>query len=198
VNGREGGTHYETLGVGPTASSAEIRDAYRRLARQHHPDSAAGRDVGAMAAINEAYRVLGDAARRAAYDAAMRHGPTMTAAPAPERVVAPGPVVVPPPLPPARFPWKLAVFMAGVGATVVLVGAALYEPGTDPPPDNVLRPGSCVTIEGNGDAREINCTGSGEELVVVTIVTAEDPCPEGLPAYRDRQGMGMACVRPAG
>jgi molecular chaperone DnaJ len=192
VNGRERGTHYETLGVARTASSAEIRDAYRRLARQHHPDSAAGRDAEAMTAINEAYRVLGDPARRATYDAGTRQTPTVSAAPAPG---APGPVVVPSPLPPARFPWRLALVMAAVGATVVLVGAALYEPGADPPPDNILRPGSCVTIEGNGDAREVNCTGNGEELVVVTLVTADERCPEGLPAYRDRQGMGMACVR---
>jgi molecular chaperone DnaJ len=106
--------------------------------------------------------------------------------------------VTPEPLAPARFPWKLALVMAVVGATVVLVGAALYEPAADPPPDNVLRPGSCVTIEGNGDAREVNCAGNGEELVVVTLVTGDEPCPEGLPAYRDRQGMGMACVRPEG
>jgi molecular chaperone DnaJ len=197
VNGPEGGTHYETLGVARTASSAEIRDAYRRLARQHHPDSAAGRDVGAMTTINEAYRVLGDPARRAAYDAGMRGTATVAAAPAPARTGS-RPVVVPEPLPPARFPWKLALVMAAVGATVVLVGAALYEPAADPLPDNVLRPGSCVTIEGNGDAREVNCTGSGEELVVVTLVTGDEPCPEGLPAYRDRQGMGMACVRSDG
>jgi len=85
--------------------------------------------------------------------------------------------------------------MAAIGATIVLVGAALYEPRSEPPPDNVLQPGSCVTIEGNGDAREVNCRGSGEELVVVTLVEVDARCPEGLPAYRDRQGMGMACVR---
>ena len=197
MNGRERGTHYETLGVARTASPAEIRDAYRRLARQHHPDSAAGRDAEAMTAINEAYRVLGDPARRATYDAGTRQTPRVSAPPVPERAGAPEPVVAPP-LPPARFPWKLALVMAAVGATVVLVGAALYEPAADPPPDNILRPGSCVTIEGNGDAREVNCTGNGEKLVVVTLVTADEPCPEGLPAYRDRQGMGMACVRPDG
>ena len=101
-------------------------------------------------------------------------------------------------LPPARFPWKLAAVMAAVGATVVLVGAAFYEPGTDPPPDNVLRPGSCVMIEANNDAGEINCTGSADELVVASIVAVDERCPEGLAAYRDRQGLGMACVRVPG
>ena len=78
-------THYDTLGVVPTASAAEIRDAYRRLARRHHPDRAAERDATAMAAINEAYRVLGDAGRRAAYDAQLRGGGvrTVTSVPGP-------------------------------------------------------------------------------------------------------------------
>jgi hypothetical protein len=192
----DGGTHYATLGVPRTASAVDIRDAYRRLARRHHPDSTAGEDAAAMAAINEAYRVLGDPARRAAYDAGMRSAATVadgpTRAPTGSRTV----VVPPPPLPPARFPWKLALVMAAIGATVVLIGAALYEPAADPPPDNLLRPGSCVTIEANGDAREVNCSGSEEELVVVTLVEHDQACPEGLPAYRDRQGLGMACVRP--
>ena len=74
-------THYDTLGVVPTASAAEIRDAYRRLARRHHPDRAAERDATAMAAINEAYRVLGDAGRRAAYDAQLRGGGVRTFTP---------------------------------------------------------------------------------------------------------------------
>ena len=190
-------THYDTLGVARSATAAEIRDAYRRLARRHHPDRGAERDAAAMAAINEAYRVLGDPGRRAAYDAQMRDlDPRPTSAPAAETVrVTPRAVTD---LPPARFPWKLAAVMAAVGATVVLVGAALYEPGSDPPPDNVLEPGSCVMIEANRDAREVNCTGSEDELVVASLVAIDEPCPDGLAAYRDRQGLGMACVRTPG
>jgi molecular chaperone DnaJ len=189
-------THYDTLGVAPAASAGEIRDAYRRLARRHHPDSAEQRDATAMARINDAYRVLGDPGRRAAYDAQLRSGrPAVTvtrAAPPAEPTVSPSP---PPPLPPARFPWKLAGVMFAIGAIVVLIGAALYEPGTDPPPDNVLQPGSCVVVEQNRDVREVNCTGSADELVVASLVAVDEVCPDGLSAYRDRQGLGMACVR---
>jgi molecular chaperone DnaJ len=188
-------THYDTLGVAASASAAEIRDAYRRLARRHHPDHGGEQDAAAMAGINEAYRVLGDTGRRAAYDAQLRGG---------VRTYTPEPVAQPagpPPitdLPPARFPWKLAAVMAAVGATVVLIGAALYEPGAEPRPDNILEPGSCVMIEANRDAREVNCTGSEEDLVVEGLVEVDERCPDGLAAYRDRQGLGMACVRAPG
>ncbi|HEY7107281.1 MAG TPA: J domain-containing protein [Acidimicrobiia bacterium] len=61
-------TYYEQLGVAPTASAADIRAAYRTLARTLHPDRARGQASSRMASINEAWRVLGDPTRRAAYD----------------------------------------------------------------------------------------------------------------------------------
>lgn len=63
-------THYATLGLGRGCTDAQIRDAYRLLAKQHHPDTNPGASA-AMArtqALNAAYEVLGDAARRRAYD----------------------------------------------------------------------------------------------------------------------------------
>lgn len=49
-------THYETLGVPPSASNVEIRDAYVALARVHHPDAGGNEDV--MAELNRAYTTL--------------------------------------------------------------------------------------------------------------------------------------------
>lgn len=63
--------HYATLGVPPDATTAQIKKAYRKLARQHHPDTNPG-DPGAATrfkTITEAYEVLTDPARRKAYDA---------------------------------------------------------------------------------------------------------------------------------
>ena len=62
--------YYEVLGVARNAPEAEIKKAYRRLAMKHHPDRNTG-DKGAEAKFkeaNEAYEVLTDAQKRAAYD----------------------------------------------------------------------------------------------------------------------------------
>lgn len=64
------GSHYEVLGVTPTADEAAVRRAYVALARQHHPDRAGG-DAARMRALNEAWATLGDPVRRARYDRAI-------------------------------------------------------------------------------------------------------------------------------
>jgi hypothetical protein len=63
-------THYEVLGVAPTAPTSEVRRAYVTLARRHHPDRAGG-DADTMRAINDAWATLRDPHRRASYDLAL-------------------------------------------------------------------------------------------------------------------------------
>ncbi|MGA8161986.1 MAG: molecular chaperone DnaJ [Acidobacteriaceae bacterium] len=62
--------YYEVLGVSRTATDQELKAAYRRLALQHHPDRNPG-DVESeerFKACSEAYQVLSDPQKRAAYD----------------------------------------------------------------------------------------------------------------------------------
>ncbi len=61
--------YYDTLGVKSDASDAEIKSAYRKLARKYHPD--VSKEPGAeerFKSINEAYEVLRDKDKRAQYD----------------------------------------------------------------------------------------------------------------------------------
>jgi len=61
--------YYQTLGVSREAKQDEIRRAYRKLARQYHPDVNKGADAeGKFRAVNEAYEVLGDPEKRKKYD----------------------------------------------------------------------------------------------------------------------------------
>jgi curved DNA-binding protein CbpA len=65
---------YELLGVSPDVSQPDLARAYRRRARELHPDLApSGSDAAdAFAALSQAYQMLADPSRRAAYDATLR------------------------------------------------------------------------------------------------------------------------------
>jgi DnaJ-class molecular chaperone len=64
--------YYDILGVKKTVDAKELKKAYRRLARQYHPDLHAGEKKAEMEKkfkeLNEAYEVLGDEANRKKYD----------------------------------------------------------------------------------------------------------------------------------
>jgi curved DNA-binding protein len=63
--------YYTALGVASDADATAIKQAYRALARQHHPDVNPGDQTAEdrFKAINEAYQALGDPERRRTYDA---------------------------------------------------------------------------------------------------------------------------------
>ena len=62
--------YYEILGLNKSASEAEIKSAYRKMAKQYHPDLNSGDEEAAhkFKEVNEAYQVLGDEKKKAQYD----------------------------------------------------------------------------------------------------------------------------------
>ncbi|WP_404303109.1 DnaJ C-terminal domain-containing protein [Alicycliphilus denitrificans] len=68
--------YYKILGVARDAGAADIKKAYRKLARKYHPDVSKEADAAArMAEVNEAHTVLSDPEKRAAYDSLGREAP---------------------------------------------------------------------------------------------------------------------------
>jgi curved DNA-binding protein len=78
--------YYKTLGVDRKASADEIKKAFRKLARVHHPDVAKDKKAGEIKfkEINEAYEVLGDPANRKKYDELGEHWNEQGAPPPPQ------------------------------------------------------------------------------------------------------------------
>src|SRR6516162_3056013 len=66
--------YYKVLGVADNASSKDIGKAYRKLAKQYHPDANPGSEER-FKEISAAYDVLGDASKRKEYDEVRRLGP---------------------------------------------------------------------------------------------------------------------------
>jgi len=92
-------SYFAILGISPSATLDEIRSAYRRLAKEYHPDRYSG-GSGRFRDIQEAYSVLGDNRRRRRYEQRLQRS-------APERVLYPSPPPGPEPLIPEQKPVEL-------------------------------------------------------------------------------------------
>jgi hypothetical protein len=64
--------YYQVLGVAPDAGAAEIKRAYRQLARRYHPDISGEERAAAFLEVSRAYEVLNNPDRRRSYDARLR------------------------------------------------------------------------------------------------------------------------------
>jgi len=82
--------YYRILGVSHGATQAQIKDAYRALAKRLHPDLNQGKDTTEVfQKVNEAYSVLSDPAQRAEYDRSGQAGASHATQPSAARASAP-------------------------------------------------------------------------------------------------------------
>ena len=192
----------------PRATQDEIRAAYRRLARRYHPDNGSAPSAKEMAAVNEAWKVLGDPGRRASYDASLalvaHSGPPAATG---VRAPAKAPVAEPPEPPPGpgarwaiRLPWIviLAVLALIFFITAYAGHVRSSGPGSPPSPgrqpvDGIITVSSCITLDPNALAVEVACDGP-HLGVVQAIVAAGAPCPLSTEGYFDQTETKLVCV----
>ncbi|MEE2769205.1 MAG: DnaJ domain-containing protein [Actinomycetota bacterium] len=192
--------HYATLGVSETASAEQIRAAYRRRARQLHPDRVVDpveriRAEARMSTVNEAWRVLGDQGLRTAYDRERRPdqlagSPQVTRSYQPTAPDLFDDVEVPAAV---GCVLRFGPVLLAVGLLVgLLIVTALASGGGDSP--TRLAPGRCVEV-GEG-LRVVPCALGVSEIVSRGV--AGTSCPQGSAAVVLGTRTDQVCVAPHG
>jgi hypothetical protein len=197
---------YERLGIGPRASQADIRSAYRSLARRLHPDHGSGESAAAMAAVNEAWRVLGDPDRRASYDASLAVARAAAVTPTP---------TVDQPLdrvdtaddddgPGGRsfwavaLPWMLVLVVLGAIFLFTAYARGGLGGGTTSTPavrvDGVIEVDSCIVLDAGARALEVPC--AGPHLGVVNAIVGRGvACPLRTEGFYSVDGISLVCIK---
>ncbi|MCP5026798.1 MAG: J domain-containing protein [Actinomycetia bacterium] len=195
-------SHYDVLGVQPTADETDIRRAYLDLARRHHPDRTAIGNGGAvdpgtkMRQVNEAWRILGAPVRRRRYDlelaALLDQRRTQTpprSAPAPPRAeyipTAPSGSEAGSRLM-GLVPWVLAVAVLGgiFVFTAYASGSGAGQPTRPtsgvPVPEVVdeLAPGTCIRLTSGGSFLVMDCDQPNDGQIAA-MAPLGGPCPAG-------------------
>ena len=202
---KPGRTHYEVLGVSRTATSREIRAAYRDRARRLHPDVATSADGDEMGAVNEAWRVLRDTKTRAAYDRELRRAeapvPTTVddgAVDFEEEATEPGPVFTTDSIVIAALARGWPVLVLGLVVAIFVFTA--YATTDDPAPvesktDTDIAGwtvGDCLVRL--PEPTPVPC-GDGHDAIVAAVVADPDGCTGDASWFEaDIEGAGKLCI----
>jgi hypothetical protein len=173
------GTHYEVLGVAPTASADEIRRGWAALIQRYHPDHLGGSGGWAddqARQLIEAYQTLKDPERRRRYDAELERQRSAIAAPSlMQRTLRPSQS--------QRWRWVPLVLML-LGSTVVL---ALYAWRTPPPLPQVALPPAPKLLEAHQQVAFTDALGFARSPKPHAAVPEEASSPAPVPAPEEGQ-----------
>ncbi len=115
-----GSTFYDVFALDERATRQQIRTAYLRLMKAHHPDTSAQQTPGFVPLINLCYETLSDPVKRAAYDAELRHRNNLATVASFSPVLSPGKK--------RSRPTRLAtVMLLCAGCVAVVIGVASSE-----------------------------------------------------------------------
>ena len=185
--------YYAVLGVTPTASTEQLRAAYREKVRIIHPDSAVAASPTAslqMAEVVRAWSTLSNPDLKRAYDAELFDAELFDVESEVEDPFPPIPIVR------GHFPKRLIGWILAIGVVSVLVLDVMSGPVVPTKLDGLLQSGSCVVVDANQLAVEVGCEVD-HYGVVRQLVGFDMTCPSDTETIRDRQGMGKACVVPS-
>jgi hypothetical protein len=200
--------------VAPDATQDQVRQAYLRLALQHHPDRLV--DAGdeqrrtaadRMAEVNEAWAVLGDEGRRLRYDQELvRAGATSTAEDPLAHLVrrqrpvhdVEGGADLDGQQPPAWV--RVAPLLVILGVLAAIVVFTAYAGDDEPSGRQAVQTatevpvGTCVTLPPTGEVVEVEC-GRPSDGTVALIVGFPQPCPVPLLAVPRPEQRETLCLR---
>ena len=192
-----------------TASIKEIRAAHREMVRKLHPDAIGLQSADlslALSAVSQAWSVLGDPATRREYDKslAQQSAPKRSdksyqssdskSKPLDDFVEEPD-FEVPRIIVRAQFPWRFMLTLIGIGALLILALRSTVSTNIPQGPDSLIQSGSCVALDATQAVYEVSCD-QPHDGVVRQLIGFDMTCPSDTFGYRDRQGMGIACLEP--
>ena len=194
-----------------TASIKEIRAAHRAMVRKLHPD-ADGLETAdfslALAAVSQAWSVLGNTTSRRLYDESLLVKSKNRQVPNPKKstinenfedladdFVDEVDFEVPPVIDRAKVPWRFLLSLVAVGALLILILHSSSSPSIKQGPDSLIQSGSCVAFDLTQAVYEVSCDGP-HDGVVRQLIGFDRTCSSDTFGYRDRQGMGIACLEP--
>lgn len=181
------------------------------MVRKLHPD-ADGLETAdfslALAAVSQAWSVLGNTTSRRLYDESLSAKSKYRQASNPKKstvnenfddiaddFIDETDFEVPRVIVRAKVPWRFLLSLVAVGALLILILHSTSSPSIQQGPDSLIQSGSCVAFDSTQAVYEVSCDGP-HDGVVRQLIGFDRTCSSDTFGYRDRQGMGIACLEP--